>query len=1409
MAYVVALLATRWGSELGGLNVFNRGLAEGLTQAMPRGSQTICFVNQLPATADSPPGAIELVKHETFSSPALAEDIIARCKMFESETLQGVLVVGHDIVTGQAAIDCANELRTQLDKGIDVKSAVIGHMDYSAYAFRKNLSLDVVAERSAKQRDVIAAADCAFAVGPLLQRNFASARSAMRRPRSPVRPLVPGVEKVKLQTHNPRVDLQIFISGRLNRDDDPIKNSVLAIHALAAAYQRGRESNPSAWLARGQLFAWGVDPDSDQAVTEQLKAIGSKEAAFELHAEPFSDDQVALRERLASCHIALMPSWHEGFGLSGWEALCAGVPLLCSRQSGLAMLLDDLKQQFPEVPFRSVEFFNIGGSTAAGTPTPEDIGKFADVLLEMTLDLEARKQCAIDLARLLKREFSWKRCACDLLEGTGWYFPGSVHWSNRQIAGRKQVESQQVLERILGDLNQLDLEEDWGDLTTAFNNLSDAGKNADLRNRPELREKLHAIGSAIGDCMAVASPIGETARESGRMDVCWRFMAACANICASFREFSQSFPETMLQVIWKDTFLTKELFYYTTAFANELLHQASEIAPKFFEPAKLPGEAASFSIRLARLASKYPEITQLFPKIESDKAFADERVRCLQVTHQAHDVAQAIADDPGLASTSLALMALDLEPARQVADQTVTFFRTYYPNAGKVEGHWRGDKRVFAALATASLSTQVLLKVLRCMAVDEDESVRWAALHLAFSHTLRRRLEAAVAAGSLVVDAPLNEVLGGIVDTAVRADAGHPWLHREFLSHYLEERSSPVEIGKPTPLSVLDFPVARWLIGPVVGEAAPKLRGRTHPEVAITRTDTLQVVKRILLVLPPIEIDDDASGASRTSTPALGLGLLASHLAAQGHDVQVADCHRFPKLRTEVLRLAQTFDLIGFNTVFSTIRSTMNMLVDIRNRTQSTTLVIGGPAAKLNAWQFSTVHMEDAQTSWDFAIATDAVENLSALVASLKIPGPWPTEAGIIVNPQSWNVVGRGVEPSSKVSLVNFPQQLSLKSQESAWLDLVLDRRVYRNGQYQYEPARTRSKSQQFHEAHVVMSQGCDWNCVFCTERRDKSGGEQRREVEHVLDEIGNLASQYRDLRIQFIDDNLLPQIASGAKKGAANYAGLAWASDFLDGLAKIKERAGDTFGWRGIFRIEDFFAYERDLPGGDFIARLQRSGCRMLAFGVEHGSEEQRRKSKVASGVVTNVQITDLFRRLRSADILTKAYFMLGGQWETRETAHQTIEFAIQSGVTLAYFALYKDFARAASVLSKEQQAGDPKAEGFICYDQLALNWDQAFATARDSHDDANGNCPLASGPITTAELECYQQLAALGFQFTDLVKYNDFHNEGADGGNLLRAMTWSSPSEYFEIVEQAYRQFYLRPTFVHAYSALLAHGY
>jgi hypothetical protein len=35
-----------------------------------------------------------------------------------------------------------------------------------------------------------------------------------------------------------------------------------------------------------------------------------------------------------------MLSWHEGFGLVGWEAIAAEVPLVVSKRTGLYKLLD-------------------------------------------------------------------------------------------------------------------------------------------------------------------------------------------------------------------------------------------------------------------------------------------------------------------------------------------------------------------------------------------------------------------------------------------------------------------------------------------------------------------------------------------------------------------------------------------------------------------------------------------------------------------------------------------------------------------------------------------------------------------------------------------------------------------------------------------------------------------------------------------------------------------------------------------------------------------------------------------------------------------------------------------------------------------------------------------------------------
>jgi hypothetical protein len=53
MAYIVVCIATRWGSALGGINVFNTGLATGISTILPRPNECICVVEEKQAAAAS------------------------------------------------------------------------------------------------------------------------------------------------------------------------------------------------------------------------------------------------------------------------------------------------------------------------------------------------------------------------------------------------------------------------------------------------------------------------------------------------------------------------------------------------------------------------------------------------------------------------------------------------------------------------------------------------------------------------------------------------------------------------------------------------------------------------------------------------------------------------------------------------------------------------------------------------------------------------------------------------------------------------------------------------------------------------------------------------------------------------------------------------------------------------------------------------------------------------------------------------------------------------------------------------------------------------------------------------------------------------------------------------------------
>ncbi|KAI8521038.1 hypothetical protein Bbelb_007920 [Branchiostoma belcheri] len=62
--------------------------------------------------------------------------------------------------------------------------------------------------------------------------------------------------------------------------------------------------------------------------------------------------QEEIRRDMENCHLVLMPSRAEPFGLVGLEAIAAGVPVLISEHSGLAELIEELSDRLGQPTFR-------------------------------------------------------------------------------------------------------------------------------------------------------------------------------------------------------------------------------------------------------------------------------------------------------------------------------------------------------------------------------------------------------------------------------------------------------------------------------------------------------------------------------------------------------------------------------------------------------------------------------------------------------------------------------------------------------------------------------------------------------------------------------------------------------------------------------------------------------------------------------------------------------------------------------------------------------------------------------------------------------------------------------------------------------------------------------------------------
>jgi len=170
----------------------------------------------------------------------------------------------------------------------------------------------------------------------------------------------------------------------------------------------------------------------------------------------------------------------------------------------------------------------------------------------------------------------------------------------------------------------------------------------------------------------------------------------------------------------------------------------------------------------------------------------------------------------------------------------------------------------------------------------------------------------------------------------------------------------------------------------------------------------------------------------------------------------------------------------------------------------------------------------------------------------------------------------------------------------------------------------------------VITSRGCPYKCIFCS-RAAITDKVRYRSPESVLDEIGRCLERWGRTLV-FLDDTF----------GMSRLH----ATRILEGII---DRAYDL-RWTCNTRAH--------LIDRDFIDLMKRSGCYMLLFGVESGSEHLR--NQILKKHVSDEAIRNAVSLCKEFGILSGLYFMLGFPGETRKEMEKTVNMGKDLGVDL-----------------------------------------------------------------------------------------------------------------------------------------------
>ena len=311
----VTILGSEWGPSNEGLSTINRELAIQLAK-FPE--VEITFFLPKCSEEDRKIALEHKVKIVEATPLPGFEQLDWLC--FPPKDLQIDIIVGHGVKLGKQA-QVIKDLKT-------CKWFQVVHTDPEELGMFKNVSNPISKgeENHKTEVELCKMADHVVGVGPKLSEAFRSYLCGCNKDGN-VFDFTPGVfEEFKAvrQAPNQRQQRSVLVFGSGDVDDFELKGFDIAGKAIAA-------------LQDTRLMFVGAPDGKHEEIAKRLIECGVP--ASRLRVRGFAQDRESLKCLFQEVDLAVMPSGTEGFGLTGLEAMSAGLPVLVSSNSGFGEAL--------------------------------------------------------------------------------------------------------------------------------------------------------------------------------------------------------------------------------------------------------------------------------------------------------------------------------------------------------------------------------------------------------------------------------------------------------------------------------------------------------------------------------------------------------------------------------------------------------------------------------------------------------------------------------------------------------------------------------------------------------------------------------------------------------------------------------------------------------------------------------------------------------------------------------------------------------------------------------------------------------------------------------------------------------------------------------------------------------------